>query len=73
MKCEIDGECYFFQSLIPQQSRMGQIYRERYCEGDRDLCARYRVHMALGEDRVPQSLYPNMEEVADEIVGTRKP
>lgn len=71
MKCNLQDECYFYQNAIPQQNRMGQIYSERYCEGDRDLCARYRVHTALGADRVPQDLYPNMEEVAREIIENK--
>ncbi len=68
MVCKIKEECYFHQIIIPQQNRMGEIYRERYCNGDRSICARYKVYEALGKDGVPESLYPNMEEVAAKLL-----
>ncbi|MEI6101816.1 MAG: hypothetical protein WCP73_08250 [Eubacteriales bacterium] len=69
MKCDLQEECYFNRTTIPEQKRMGEIYRDRYCEGDCTICARYQVHKALGADGVPQSLYPNMQEVAINLIS----
>ena len=72
MKCNLQEECYFCQIMIPKQHRMGEIYHERYCEGDRDVCARYRVYKLLGWYRVPQKMYPNMQEAAAKAVDAIK-
>ena len=32
--------------------------KQEYCFGDHEICARYRVRLALGEQAVPDDLLP---------------
>ena len=49
-------------------SGLGSMYKKRYCEGDKRLCARYTVASKLGKEFVPSNLYPNMMDKAQEIL-----
>ena len=68
MLCEKYTSCPFYNDKIPLDSGLGKIYKSKYCEGNNHTCARYRVAEAIGKDAVPQSLYPNMNQKADEIL-----
>jgi hypothetical protein len=48
---------------------IGSIFKKKYCEGNRDICARYLLLNALGPSAVPNILYPNMLDTAREIIG----
>jgi hypothetical protein len=47
---------------------MGALFKKRYCLGDNGGCARYMVFRALGRDKVPAGLYPNMVDQATEVI-----
>ena len=48
------------------------MYRKKYCEGDKTLCARYKVATQLGPEYVTDRLYPNMDAQADKILAENK-
>jgi hypothetical protein len=51
---------------------IGAIFRKKYCLGDSHICARFLVWEKLGADYVPQSLYPNMTDVAESLIKTHQ-
>lgn len=72
MTCENLAGCPFFNDKMDIESGIGKIYKTRYCEGDKTLCARYMVSLQLGKAAVPVDLYPNMFEKAKEILERAK-
>lgn len=68
MMCEKFEKCPFYQEKMPCDSGIGAMYRKRYCEGDKTLCARYQVSTKCGPEFVTNNLYPNMHAQAEEIL-----
>ena len=66
--CECLEGCPFFQDKMPIDSAMGKIYKAKYCLGEFNECARHKVKAALGKDKVPTNLYPNMFDRAEKII-----
>lgn len=70
--CENLSKCPFYQGQMSMDSGLGSMYKKRYCEGDKLLCARYTVSSQLGKEYVTDSLYPNMMDKAKEILSKHK-
>lgn len=70
--CENLSKCPFYQGKMSMEAGLGSMYKKKYCEGDKNLCARYMVAHQLGKEFVPESLYPNMIEKAKEIILKNK-
>ena len=70
--CENLSKCPFYQGQMSMDSGLGSMYKKRYCEGNRSLCARYMVSSGLGKEYVPSNLYPNMTDKAKEILAAHK-
>lgn len=68
MKCENLKGCIFYNDKMDIESGLGRIYKQKYCEGDKTLCARYIVANKIGKENVPADLYPNMHERAKKIL-----
>ena len=66
--CELLKGCLFFNDKMPLEVGMGKIFKEKYCQGDNSICARYMVAKSVGREKVPQNLYPNMKDKANEIM-----
>ena len=45
-----------------------KLFRDRYCTREKKNCARYVVSLKLGENCVPNDLYPNQIEKAYSIL-----
>ncbi|HMM05661.1 MAG TPA: hypothetical protein PKD52_03200 [Clostridiales bacterium] len=69
MQCEKLAACPFYNEKMPIDSGLGAMYRKKYCENDRESCARFMVSSAVGKDYVTNSLYPNMVEQAKQIIA----
>ena len=67
--CECLQKCPFFNDKMDDSKGMGKIYKDKYCLGDNSRCARYRVFLALGSEAVPNNLYPNMRDRAENIIA----
>ncbi|NCB30056.1 MAG: hypothetical protein EOM66_01450 [Clostridia bacterium] len=70
MQCEKLEKCPFYQQKMPMDSGLGAIYRQNYCESNKEKCARYLVAAKLGAQNVPVDLYPNMQLRAEEIINS---
>ncbi len=68
--CDCLGACPFFNDRMPDTGGMGAIYKRKYCQGDSARCARHQVKVALGKAKVPGNLYPNMWDLAQQIIAT---
>lgn len=70
--CENLEKCPFYQGKMSMESGLGSMYKKRYCEGDKLLCARYTIASKLGKEFMPPNLYPNMTDKANEILEKNK-
>lgn len=70
--CEKLSKCPFYQGRMDINSGIGSMYKRKYCEGDKTICARYRIATELGPDFVTNSIYPNMTDVADKMIVEHK-
>ena len=50
-------------------SVLGSIYKKKYCEGDKTVCARYMVATTIGPEFVNEHLYPNMKDIAEKLIA----
>ncbi|MGE3063540.1 MAG: hypothetical protein AB7T10_07910 [bacterium] len=62
-------KCPFFNDRMQSMPATADIYKKRYCRGDFNNCARFKVSKALGKENVPADLFPNQDERAKEIIS----
>lgn len=72
MTCEKLAKCPFYNDKMDINKGIGAMYKRKYCEGDKTLCARYIVATQLGAEYVTNSLYPNMNAVAEKLLAEHK-
>ena len=65
-ECALVDTCIFFNDKMSSMPSMANMYKQRYCKGDRAQCARYQVFEKVGRENVPTDLYPND---SDRIAG----
>ena len=65
--CEKFEKCPFYNDKMPCDTGLGAMYKQKYCEGDKNKCARYIVSTTCGPQFVDNNLYPNMQDKAIEI------
>lgn len=70
--CEKLEKCPFYQGKMDINSGLGSMYRKKYCEGDKTICARYIVSTQAGPEYVTNNLYPNMNDAANKILAQHK-
>ena len=70
--CEKLEKCPFYQGKMSMDSGLGSMYKKKYCEGDKTICARYMVATKLGPEYVTTNLYPNMTDAAKSILEKNK-
>lgn len=70
--CEKLEKCPFYQGKMSMDSGLGAMYKKKYCEGDKTKCARYIVATQLGAEFVTNSLFPNMNDMADKLLAEHK-
>ena len=70
--CEKLEKCPFYQGHMKMDSGVGSLYKKKYCEGDKNTCARYMVATKLGPEFVTDKLYPNMVETAKKLLEENK-
>lgn len=68
MSCENLKNCPFYNDRMSMEKGLGALYKRKYCEGDKTLCARYQVGSKIGKQSVPDDLYPNMFDRAEKII-----
>ena len=70
--CEKLEKCPFYQGKMDMNSGLGSMYKKKYCEGDKTICARYIVATKLGAEYVTNKLYPNMNDAANKLLAEHK-
>ncbi len=70
--CVCLPECPFFHDKLANMPAMADIMKKRYCQGDWATCARHRVFEVLGQEAVPDDLFPNQMEDAEKILAAAK-
>ena len=70
--CEKLSKCPFYQGKMDINSGLGAMYKKKYCEGDKDSCARYIISTKLGPDFVTPNIYPNMNDLANKMLKEHK-
>jgi len=58
-ECEKLAKCIFFNDKMSNMPAMAEMYKQRFCKGAFDSCARFAVASKLGPERVPRDLFPN--------------
>ena len=61
-------KCPFYQGKMDINSGLGAMYKKKYCEGDKTICARYIISTKLGPEFVNNNIYPNMIDVANNLL-----
>ena len=72
-QCECLPGCPFFNDRMPDTTGLGKIYKNKYCLGENTSCARHMVMKALGKPAVPPNLYPNMRDLAQNLIRQGTP
>jgi len=67
-QCQLLQGCSFFNDKMSIDSGIGSLYKKKYCLGDFNSCARYKVAKTLGREKVPVDLFPNMFDRAEKII-----
>ena len=57
---------------MSMESGLGAMYKKKYCEGDKNSCARYMIATQLGPDFVTNRIYPNMVDLANSMIEENK-
>lgn len=70
--CERFEVCAFYDGKITPDKGLGAMYVRKYCAGDSSQCARQMIAKELGPDKVPVQIYPNMHEVAKDLIEKYK-
>ncbi len=69
-QCECLEGCPFFHDKMENMPSMAETYKNKYCLGDFEECARYIVFSKKGKPAVPKNLFPNQKEKALAIVNS---
>jgi hypothetical protein len=72
MDCIKINFCPFYNDKMPMDRGLGAIYKKKYCLGNNEICARWKVLQALGSAHVPDTLYPSMLDVANQIIEAQE-
>lgn len=70
--CEKLAKCPFYQGQMKMDSGIGAMYKKKYCEGDKTICARYMIATTVGPEFVTTSIFPNMTDQAKKIISQNK-
>lgn len=71
-ECNKIKGCLFFNDTLSGMPALADMMKERYCREDFSRCARYLICNALGTDKVPEDLFPAMQERAKQILDQNK-
>ncbi|GAM09026.1 hypothetical protein OR1_01300 [Geobacter sp. OR-1] len=70
-ECELIKTCIFFNDKMADMPSTAEIFKNLYCKGEFNNCARMIIVKALGRGNVPPDLFPNQAEKALEIINKR--
>jgi len=70
--CDHAETCIFFNELMAGMPSTVGAYKQRYCQGSFQGCARYTAREALGVDSVPLNLFPHQLERMATILSVNR-
>ena len=68
MICERLGTCTFVEYMIKIVPFTVNMVKIRYCEYDKNRCARYKLSKVLQVNEIPDDLWPGDEMKALEVI-----
>ena len=68
--CEVLERCPFFNDVMQSMPDHAELFKQLYCHGGNDICARYMVFKKLGKESVPQDMFPNEVTRANTMLTT---
>ena len=72
--CEVLERCPFFNDVMQSMPDHSELFKQLYCHGGNDICARHMILKKLGQDAVPKNLFPNEVSRANSLIAdARKP
>ena len=66
--CEMLAKCVFFNDKVQNMPSTAELMKHRYCRGDNSDCARYKIVVSIGKEKVPPDLFPHEGQKAGEII-----
>jgi hypothetical protein len=69
VECDRLATCIFFNDRMEDMPSVAALLKSKYCQGDFESCARFRVAAKLGSPSVPANLFPQDAARADRIVA----
>jgi hypothetical protein len=67
--CEMLERCPFFNETMRGMPDHAELFRQLYCHGGNDICARYMILKKLGRESVPLDLFPNEVSRANILIA----
>lgn len=67
--CEVLDHCPFFNDHMQSMPGHAELFKQLYCRGGNDICARYMILRKLGQDAVPKNLFPNEVSRANVLIA----
>lgn len=59
--CNLSKKCVFF-TVHEEEREMREYFTGLYCSGNFGDCARYRAALSLGQELVPDDIFPNEDD-----------
>ncbi len=56
--CELISSCVFYDNVVHGFPATADYLINKYCKGSYWECARYKIYMVHGRDKVPKGLFP---------------
>ena len=69
-ECPRNTICPFYQLTKADDPARAEQLRARYCLGNYSACARYAVAKALGQEQVPNTLFPHEHAEARRLLAS---
>ncbi len=70
MECKNLPGCLFFNDEMINMPITSEMFKQLYCKNKHKDCARFIVAIALGKEKVPNDLFPNQNERANNLIQT---
>ena len=66
--CQFLKKCPFFHDYLKNMPSASDTLKKMYCQWRYKYCARYRVGIQLGRDKIPNDLFPGDTARADKLL-----
>ena len=70
--CSYNEVCPFFQGRLKGAPHLAKHLKDQYCFKAYKTCARYMISKAIGEEHVPENMWPNERTQAEEAISVLK-